>query len=124
MPTPPPSNPDWLTLGMGLVGGLALFLFGLDQVSSGLKQAAGDTLKTLLTRLTTNRFLGAFTGAAVTGVLNSSSVTTVLVVGFVTAGVMSLIWNDLSTSSFYAKGPPSRFVRCGPGVGRGSCIDG
>ena len=90
MPTPPPSNPDWLTLGMGLVGGLALFLFGLDQVSSGLKQAAGDTLKTLLTRLTANRFLGAFTGAAVTGVLNSSSVTTVLVVGFVTAGVMTL----------------------------------
>jgi phosphate:Na+ symporter len=90
MPTPPPSNPDWLTLGMGLVGGLALFLFGLDQVSSGLKQAAGDTLKTLLTRLTTNRFLGALTGAAVTGALNSSSVTTVLVVSFVTAGLMSL----------------------------------
>lgn len=90
MPAPTALNPDWFTLGMGLLGGLALFLFGLDQVSSGLKRAAGDTLKTLLTRLTANRFLGACTGAAVTGVLNSSSVTTVLVVGFVTAGVMSL----------------------------------
>jgi phosphate:Na+ symporter len=75
---------------MGLSGGLALFLFGLDQLSDGLKQAAGDTLKTLLTRLTSNRFLGALTGALVTGILNSSSVTTVLVVGFVTAGVLSL----------------------------------
>ena len=55
-----------------------------------MKKAAGDTLKTLLTRLTSNRFLGALTGALVTGILNSSSVTTVLVVGFVTAGVMSL----------------------------------
>lgn len=90
MTPPPPSNPDWFMLCMGLFGGLALFLYGLDQLSEGLKHAAGDTLKTLLTRLTTNRFLGALTGAVITGVLNSSSVTTVLVVGFVTAGVMSL----------------------------------
>ena len=81
---------NWFTLAMGLFGGLALFLFGLEQLSEGLKKAAGDTLKTLLTRLTSNRFLGALTGALVTGILNSSSVTTVLVVGFVTAGVMSL----------------------------------
>ena len=84
------ANLDWFTLSMGLFGGLALFLYGLDQLSDGLKNAAGDTLKTLLTRLTTNRFLGALTGAVITGILNSSSVTTVLVVGFVTAGVMSL----------------------------------
>lgn len=84
------AHPNWFELAMGLMGGLALFLFGLDQLSVGLKQAAGDTLKTLLTRLTSNRFLGALTGALVTGILNSSSVTTVLVVGFVTAGVMSL----------------------------------
>lgn len=75
---------------MGLFGGLALFLYGLDQLSEGLKQAAGNSLKTLLARLTSNRFLGALTGAVVTGILNSSSVTSVLVVGFVTAGVMSL----------------------------------
>src|SRR5262245_9094620 len=84
------SNLNWFALAMGLFGGLALFLYGLDQLSEGLKQAAGDSLNRLLTRLTSNRFLGALTGALITGILNSSSVTTVLVVGFVTAGVMSL----------------------------------
>ena len=81
---------DWLQLSMGLFGGLALFLAGLDVLSEGLKKAAGNTLRNVLQRLTTNRFMGAITGAFVTGVLNSSSVTTVLVVGFVTAGVMTL----------------------------------
>ena len=81
---------DWFDLGMGLFGGLALFLSGLDMLSAGLKKAAGDTLRKLLSRMTSNRFLGAITGAVVTGILNSSSVTTVLVVGFITAGVMNL----------------------------------
>ncbi|MDH4041550.1 MAG: Na/Pi symporter, partial [Gammaproteobacteria bacterium] len=81
---------DWLQLGMGLFGGLALFLAGLEVLSNGLKQAAGGMLQTVLEKLTVNRFLGAVTGALVTGILNSSSVTTVLVVGFVTAGVMTL----------------------------------
>lgn len=81
---------NWLQLGMGLFGGLALFLAGLDMLSDGLKKAAGETLKVLLSKLTTNRFMGAVSGAFVTGVLNSSSVTTVLVVSFITAGVMSL----------------------------------
>ncbi len=84
------AGPDWLQLAMGLFGGLALFLGGLELLSEGLKKAAGQTLKMVLSRLTTNRFMGALTGAFVTGVLNSSSVTTVLVVGFVTAGMMSL----------------------------------
>jgi phosphate:Na+ symporter len=75
---------------MGLFGGLALFLYGLNQLSDGLKHAAGEALKHLLTRLTTNRFLGALTGAFVTGALNSSTITTVLVVSFVTAGLMTL----------------------------------
>ena len=81
---------DWLQVGMGLFGGLALFLAGLDMLSDGLKKAAGETLKILLSKLTTNRFMGAITGAFVTGVLNSSSVTTALVVSFITAGVMTL----------------------------------
>ena len=81
---------DWLQLGMGLFGGLAIFLAGLDVLSEGLKKAAGNTLRTVLQKLTVNRFMGATTGAFVTAVLNSSSVTTVLVVGFVTAGVMTL----------------------------------
>src|SRR6516165_3354615 len=89
----PPStsvSPEWFTLSMGLCGGLALFLYGLNQLSDGLKHAAGEALKNLLTRLTTNRFLGALTGALVTGALNSSTITTVLVVSFVTAGLMTL----------------------------------
>ena len=91
MPTPAPEIAiDWLELGMGLFGGLALFLAGLEVLSNGLKQAAGDALRTVLSKLTANRFLGVLTGAFVTGVLNSSSVTTVLVVGFVTAGAMTL----------------------------------
>ncbi len=88
--TDPASGIDWFQLGMGLFGGLALFLAGLDMLSDGLKKAAGETLKTLLSRLTTNRFMGTITGAFVTGVLNSSSVTTVLVVSFITAGTMTL----------------------------------
>lgn len=84
------SGIHWLTLSMHLFGGLALFLGGLEVLSDGLKKAAGNTLRTVLEKLTVNRFLGAATGAFVTGVLNSSSVTTVLVVGFVTAGVMTL----------------------------------
>ncbi len=86
----PGDNIDVLKLMMGLFGGLAMFLAGLDLLSEGLKKAAGETLKTLLSKMTTNRFLGAITGAFVTAVLNSSSVTTVLVVSFITAGVMTL----------------------------------
>src|SRR5210317_2254609 len=81
---------NWLNLSMGLFGGLAMFLFGMEQMSEGLKAAAGDTLKDLLSRLTRNRIMGAVTGAFVTAVLDSSSVTTVLVVGFISAGFMSL----------------------------------
>ena len=81
---------DWFTLGMGLFGGLAMFLFGMEQMSDGLKAAAGETLKDVLSRMTKNRFMGALTGAFVTAVLNSSSVTTVLVVGFISAGFMTL----------------------------------
>lgn len=84
------SSIDWVILLMGLFGGLALFLAGLDMLSEGLKKVAGKTLKTLLSKMTSNRFLGAATGAFVTAVLNSSSVTTVLVVSFITAGVMTM----------------------------------
>jgi phosphate:Na+ symporter len=81
---------DWGTMAMGLFGGLALFLFGMEQMSDALKAVAGERMKDILARLTTNRFMGAATGAFVTAVIQSSSVTTVLVVGFITAGLMSL----------------------------------
>ena len=81
---------DWVTLGMGLFGGLAVFLFGLEQLSGALQAAAGERLKVILAKLTTNRIMGAITGALVTALMNSSTVTTILVVGFITAGVMTL----------------------------------
>ena len=81
---------DTLQILIGLFGGLALFLFGMEQMTDALKQVAGGGMKKLLARLTTNRFSAAFAGAFVTAVIQSSSVTTVLVVGFISAGLMSL----------------------------------
>jgi phosphate:Na+ symporter len=81
---------DWLTMAKGLFGGLALFLFGMEQMSSALSSALGNEMKELLSRLTRNRFMAVLTGAFVTAVVQSSSVTTVLVVGFVTTGMMTM----------------------------------
>ncbi len=85
-----PGTLDTLTILIGLFGGLALFLFGMEQMTDALKMVAGGGMKRLLARLTTNRFNAAFAGAFVTAVIQSSSVTTVLVVGFISAGLMSL----------------------------------
>jgi phosphate:Na+ symporter len=74
-----------------LLGGLALFLYGMEKMTDGLKAAAGKQMNTLLAKLTGNPMLGAITGAIVTAVIQSSSVTTVLVVGFVSAGLMTLV---------------------------------
>ena len=76
---------------MSLFGGLAIFLFGMEQLDNALKRVAGARMKKILANLTTNRFTGVITGAITTSVLQSSSVTTVLVVGFVSAGLMSLV---------------------------------
>jgi phosphate:Na+ symporter len=81
---------DWTPMLLGLLGGLALFLFGMDQLGGSLKAVASDGMRTVLARFTGNRVLAAITGAIVTAVVGSSSVTTVLVVGFVSAGVMTL----------------------------------
>lgn len=75
---------------MGLFGGLALFLLGLDRLTEALKAAAGSRIQSFLERFTTNRVSGALVGAMCTAMLQSSSVTTVLVVGFVSSGVMTL----------------------------------
>ncbi|MCB1737343.1 MAG: Na/Pi cotransporter family protein [Gammaproteobacteria bacterium] len=83
------NGPEWVVMATNLLGGLALFLFGMEQMSDALKSVAGERMKTILSRLTTNRFMGAITGAFVTAVIQSSSVTTVLVVGFISAGLMS-----------------------------------
>jgi phosphate:Na+ symporter len=81
---------NWWNMGMQLFGGLAIFLFGMEQMAVALKKVAGDRMKTILAKLTTNRIMGLFTGAFVTAIIQSSSVTTVMLVGFVTAGLMSL----------------------------------
>jgi phosphate:Na+ symporter len=81
---------NWWNMGMQLFGGLAIFLFGMEQMAVALKKVAGDRMKTILAKLTTNRIMGLLTGAFVTAIIQSSSVTTVMLVGFVTAGLMSL----------------------------------
>ena len=75
---------------LGLLGGLALFLYGMQMMSSGLEAAAGNRMKGILERLTSNRILGVAVGAVITAVIQSSSATTVMVVGFVNSGMMSL----------------------------------
>lgn len=78
-----------------LLGGLTLFLMGMKMMSDGLEQTAGDKMKTVLEKLTSNRFLGVGVGAGITAVIQSSSATTVMVVGFVNSGLMTLrqaIW--------------------------------
>ena len=75
---------------LGLLGGLALFLHGMQMMSSGLEAAAGSRTKQILERLAANLTFGVLVGAAITAVIQSSSATTVMVVGFVNAGMMTL----------------------------------
>lgn len=80
---------------MGLLGGLALFLYGMQMMSTGLEAAAGNKMKVILEKLTSNRFVGVLVGALTTAIIQSSSATTVMVVGFVNSGMMTLnqaIW--------------------------------
>ncbi|MDY0398106.1 MAG: Na/Pi cotransporter family protein [Desulfuromonas thiophila] len=75
----------------GLMGGLGLFLFGMKIMSEGLQKVAGNRMRKILAALTNNRYVAAFVGLAVTAIIQSSSATTVMVVGFVNAGLMSLV---------------------------------
>ena len=75
---------------LSLLGGLALFLFGMQTMSNGLEAAAGNKMKSILEKLTSNRIMGVFVGAVITAVIQSSSATTVMVVGFVNSGLMTL----------------------------------
>lgn len=83
-------SPRWGMILMGLFGGLAIFLFGMDQMTDGLKAVMGEGMSTLLARLTKNRFMATITGAVTTAVIQSSSVTTVIVIGFISVGLMTL----------------------------------
>jgi phosphate:Na+ symporter len=78
-------------LVFGLLGGLGLFLFGMKIMSEGLQKVAGSRMRQILATLTNNRVVGALVGIAVTAIIQSSSATSVMVVGFVNAGLMSLV---------------------------------
>ena len=77
---------DFLTM----VGGLALFLYGMRVLGDGLKKASGGKMEHILEKLTSNKLMAVLLGAGVTAVIQSSSATTVMVVGFVNSGVMTL----------------------------------
>lgn len=79
-----------MALVFKLLGGLALFLYGMQMMSTNLEAAAGNRMKDILEKLTANRFMGVIVGAVITAVIQSSSATTVMIVGFVNAGLMRL----------------------------------
>ena len=81
---------NYMQIILGFVGGLGLFLYGMNFMGEGLQKTAGSKMKRLLGVLTNNRFLGVLVGMGVTAIMQSSSATTVMVVGFVNAGLMSL----------------------------------
>lgn len=79
-----------MNIAIGVLGGLGLFLYGMNLMGMGLQKAAGDKLKKLIEVLTNNRLMGVLVGAGVTMIIQSSSATTVMVIGFVNAGIMTL----------------------------------
>ena len=72
------------------IGGLGMFLYGMNIMADGLQKAAGGKMKRMLGYITNNRFLGVLLGALITAIIQSSSATTVMVVGFVNAGILTL----------------------------------
>ncbi|ABW19645.1 Na/Pi cotransporter family protein [Alkaliphilus oremlandii] len=80
-----------MDLVFGIAGGLGLFLYGMTIMSAGLQKAAGDKLKSIISMLTSNKYMGVAVGAIITMIVQSSSATTVMVVGFVNAGMMNLV---------------------------------
>lgn len=83
-------NFDMAEVMMQLVGGLGLFLYGMNVMGEGLQKSAGDKMKSIVEILTKNRFMAVFVGMVVTAIIQSSSATTVMVVGLVNAGIMNL----------------------------------
>ena len=81
---------DYTSIIIAFVGGLGMFIYGMQIMAQGLENAAGNRMKSLLGILTKNKFFGVLLGAAVTAIIQSSSATTVMVVGFVNAGIMNL----------------------------------
>ena len=87
----PSEKVSWGFLIIGLFGGLAFFLYGMEKMSEGLKKSAGNKMRSILSALTRNRVIALFVGAFITMVIQSSSATTVMLVSFVQAGLMSFV---------------------------------
>jgi phosphate:Na+ symporter len=85
------SSPPWGQLIIGVAGGLAFFLYGMGKMSGGMKKAAGNKIRTILSSLTQNRVIALIVGAFVTMVIQSSSATTVMLVSFVQAGLLTFV---------------------------------
>ena len=81
---------DYVNIIVPFIGGLGMFIYGMQIMAQGLENAAGNRMKSMLEALTRNKFFGVLLGALITAVIQSSSATTVMVVGFVNAGIMSL----------------------------------
>lgn len=81
---------DYVGIIIPFIGGLGMFIYGMQIMAQGLENAAGSKMKTMLEALTRNKFMGVLLGALITAVIQSSSATTVMVVGFVNAGIMNL----------------------------------
>ena len=81
---------NYLNILIPFVGGLGMFIYGMQIMAQGLENAAGNRMKSLLEVLTKNKMMGVLLGAVITAVIQSSSATTVMVVGFVNAGIMNL----------------------------------
>lgn len=86
----PPGNFDLVNISFGLVGGLAIFIYGMNLMGEGLRKIAGERLRRIVEVLTSNPIMGVLVGALVTALMQSSSATTVMIVGFVSAGLMTL----------------------------------
>lgn len=80
---------NWFFVTIGLLGGLSIFLYGMEKMSNGMKKTAGDRLRKILSVLSSNRFVGLLVGAVVTMIIQSSSATTVMLVSFVRSGLMT-----------------------------------
>jgi len=78
-------------IATGLLGGLGMFLYGMEMMSDGMKMTAGDSMRAILEKLTSNRFIAVFIGAFVTMVIQSSSATTVMLVSFVNSGLLNFV---------------------------------
>ena len=121
---------------VSMLGGLALFLYGMRMMSNGLELTAGNSMKSVLEKLTSNRIISILVGAGVTALVQSSSATTVMLVSFVGSSIMTLeqaVWiimganigatmtNMLTALNMSMVASPSALASAGSSLGWGSC---